>query len=109
MVEVQLMNMGKNVLNGATNNKWLSGIHRSKPQEKKMVMDESGWNQIETKIVVQQRFRKVIRYSKSVPGTDGNSDHIPVGCMMRCKMKKLWKPNVCKCYDMDILIRDEKQ
>ncbi|GFO14662.1 craniofacial development protein 2 [Plakobranchus ocellatus] len=42
-------------------------------------------------ILTQKRFRKAVKTSKSLPGADCDSDHIPVMCKFKIKLKKLRK------------------
>ncbi|GFR81716.1 craniofacial development protein 2-like [Elysia marginata] len=44
-------------------------------------------NQIDF-IIAWKRFRNEILFSKSTPGADCGSDHVPVVCVMRMKLKK---------------------
>src|SRR5437899_6000876 len=49
------------------------------------------------------RFRNSITQSKSYPGADYNSDHIPVICNMKTKLRKLKKSNIQAKLDLEKL------
>ena len=62
-------------------------------------------NQIDY-ICINQRFRNSIRCSKSLPGADCDSDHIPVFCDLRIKLKRLKKAELVTKFDFDLLLKD---
>ena len=45
-------------------------------------------------ILIQNRFRNSIKSSKSMPGADCDSDHVPVLCKLLVKLRKLKKPQL---------------
>ncbi|GFN74731.1 craniofacial development protein 2 [Plakobranchus ocellatus] len=59
-------------------------------------------------ILIQKRFRKAVKTSKSLPGADCDSDHIPVMCKFQIILKKLTKGNANPKFQMDSLKSDEK-
>ena len=63
-------------------------------------------NQIDY-ILVQQRFRNSIQYSKALPGANCNSDHNPVLCRMQIKLKCLKKLKSGPKYQLDMLRKDQ--
>ena len=67
--------------------------------------DNNTRNQIDY-ITIHNRFRNAIKQSKSYPGGDCGSDHIPVICKLRLKLRKLQKPKTSPQIDFDQL-RDE--
>ncbi|GFR65686.1 craniofacial development protein 2-like [Elysia marginata] len=62
---------------------------------------DCGRNQIDF-IIAQKRFRK----SKFMPGADCGSDHAPVVCVMRIKLKKLKKPKQPPKFQYDSLKKE---
>lgn len=63
-------------------------------------------NQIDY-ILIQHRFRNAIRSSKSMPGADCDSDHIPVVCNLSLKLKKIKKSKIKPTLETNLLKRDE--
>ncbi|GFO24907.1 craniofacial development protein 2-like protein [Plakobranchus ocellatus] len=59
-------------------------------------------------ILIQKRFRNAVKTSKSPPGADCDSDHIPVLCKFQIKLKKLRKAKAIPKCQMDLLKSDEK-
>ncbi|GFN98261.1 craniofacial development protein 2-like protein [Plakobranchus ocellatus] len=59
-------------------------------------------------MLIQKRFRNAIKTSKSPPGADCDSDHIPVMCKFQIKLKKLRKAKTNPKFQMDLLKSDEK-
>ncbi|GFO26329.1 craniofacial development protein 2-like protein [Plakobranchus ocellatus] len=59
-------------------------------------------------ILIQKQFPNVVKTSKSLPGADCDSDHIPVMCKFQIKLKKLKKANANPKFQMDVLKSDEK-
>ncbi|GFO36477.1 craniofacial development protein 2-like [Plakobranchus ocellatus] len=59
-------------------------------------------------MIIQERFRNTIKTSKSLPGADCDSDHIPVMCKFQIKLKKLRKAKSNPKFQMDLLKADEK-
>ena len=59
-------------------------------------------------ILIQNRYRNAVKVSKSMPGADCDSDHIPVICKLEMKLKKLKKAKSNPKYCMDLLQSDEK-
>src|SRR5438132_9604890 len=59
-------------------------------------------NQIDN-ITINERFRNSITQSKSYPGADCNSDHLPVICNIKTKLRKLKKNNINAKLDLDKL------
>ncbi|GFS13512.1 craniofacial development protein 2-like [Elysia marginata] len=67
-----------------------------------------GRNQIHF-IIAPKRFRNAFLSSKSMPGADCSSDHVPVVCFMRIyviKLKKLEKPKQTPKFHHDALKQD---
>ncbi|GFN81888.1 craniofacial development protein 2-like [Plakobranchus ocellatus] len=54
------------------------------------------------------RFRNAVKTSKSLPGADCDSAHIPVICKFQVKLKKLRKAKSNPKFQMDLLKSDEK-
>ena len=63
-------------------------------------------NQIDY-ILIQHRFRNAVKSSKSMPGADCDSDHIPVLCNLKLTLKKLKKPKIKTKLETSLLKRDE--
>ncbi|GFR94215.1 craniofacial development protein 2-like [Elysia marginata] len=64
---------------------------------------DRGRNQIDF-IIAPKRFRNyAILSSKSMPGTDCGSGHVPLVCVMRIKLKKLKKPKQTLKFQYDAL------
>ncbi|GFO01646.1 craniofacial development protein 2-like protein [Plakobranchus ocellatus] len=59
-------------------------------------------------IHIQKRFRNAVKTSKSLPGADCDSDHIPVMCKFKIKLKKLRKAKANLKFHMDLLKFDKK-
>ena len=55
-------------------------------------------NQIDF-IAINSRFKRAVKQSKTYPGADCGSDHVPVICTLQCKLKKLKRPKVVKILD----------
>jgi len=62
-------------------------------------------NQIDF-ILIQERFRNSITSSKSMPGADCGSDHVPVISHLKVKLKKLKKPERTPRLDFQCLRQD---
>ncbi|GFO16045.1 craniofacial development protein 2-like protein [Plakobranchus ocellatus] len=58
-------------------------------------------------ILIQKRFRNAVKTSKSLPGPDCDSDHIPVMCKLQIILKKLRKANANPKFQMDLLKSDD--
>ena len=58
-------------------------------------------NQIDF-ILVQKRFRNSVKSSKTMPGADCDSDHVPVICRIEIKLKQLKKPKQPK-FEIDFV------
>ena len=54
-------------------------------------------------ITISNRFRNAVKHTKSYPGGDCGSDHIPVVCSIQIKLKKLRKPAATKKLDLTAL------
>ena len=63
-------------------------------------------NQIDF-ILIQERFRNSMKSSKSMPGADGGSDHVPVIGIMKVKLRKLKKSKRTPRLDFNILKTDK--
>jgi len=63
-------------------------------------------NQIDF-ILIQERFRNSMKPSKSMPGADGGSDHVPVIGIMKVKLRKLKKSKRTPRLDFNILKTDK--
>ncbi|GFN89868.1 craniofacial development protein 2-like protein [Plakobranchus ocellatus] len=59
-------------------------------------------------ILIQKKFRNAVKTSKSLPGADYDSDHIPVMCKFQIILKKLRKAKANPKFPMDLLKSDEK-
>ena len=59
-------------------------------------------NQIDY-ILIQKRFRNSIKYAKSLPGADCGSDHVPVVCKMKVKLRKLKKAKLSPKFQVEFL------
>ena len=57
-------------------------------------------------ILVQDRFRNAIKTSKSMPGADCDSDHVPVMCKLQVKLKKIRKPKAHSKFQVELLKSD---
>ena len=64
-------------------------------------------NQIDY-ILIQKRFRNAVKSSKSMPGADCDSDHVPVMCKMHIKLKKQKKSKYQPKFHIDLLKTDEE-
>ena len=58
-------------------------------------------------ILVQKRYRNAVKISKSLPGADCDSDHIPVMCKFELKLKKVKKTKAHPTFQMDLLKTDK--
>ena len=58
-------------------------------------------------ILIHKRFRNAVKTSKSLPGADCNSDHVPVMCKLQIKLKKCKKTKTHPKFQIDLL-EDEK-
>ncbi|GFR92256.1 endonuclease-reverse transcriptase [Elysia marginata] len=63
-------------------------------------------NQIDF-ILVKQRFRNSVQYAKAMPGADCGSDHNPVVCQIKLKLKALKKAKRSTRYQFEALKKDE--
>ena len=63
-------------------------------------------NQIDY-IAVNRRFRNTVTKTRTYPGADCNSDHVPVIATVRIKLKKLIKPKTEPKLDLAILLRNK--
>ena len=63
-------------------------------------------NQIDY-ITINERFRNSITQAKAYPGADCGSDHVPVICHFRVKLKKLAKAAGSAKRDYSVLIQDQ--
>ena len=63
-------------------------------------------NQIDY-FMIQHRFRNSVRSAKSMPGADCDSDHVPVVCSVRIKLKKVHKSKVQPKYHVDYLTTND--
>ena len=63
-------------------------------------------NQIDY-ILIQHRFRNAVRSSKSMPGADCDSDHIPVICNLKLKLKQLKKSKIKPKLETNLLKTDD--
>ncbi|GFS08567.1 craniofacial development protein 2-like [Elysia marginata] len=61
-------------------------------------------NQIDF-IIIPKRFRNAILSSKSMTDTDCGSDHVPLVCVMRIKLKKLKKPKQPPKFQYDVELK----
>ncbi|GFO33492.1 craniofacial development protein 2-like [Plakobranchus ocellatus] len=59
-------------------------------------------------IFIQKRFRNAVKTSKSLPGADCDSDHIPVMFKFQIILKKLRKANANSKFQMALLKSDDK-
>ncbi|KAG1679705.1 Craniofacial development protein 2 [Nymphon striatum] len=59
-------------------------------------------------ILIQKRFRNAIKSSKSLPGADCDTDHVPVRCTFQIKLKILKKPKNNPKYQINLLKSDKK-
>ncbi|GFO36830.1 craniofacial development protein 2-like protein [Plakobranchus ocellatus] len=59
-------------------------------------------------IPIQKRFLIAVKTSKSLPGADCDSDHIPVMCTFQTKLKKLRKAKANPTFQIDLLKSYEK-
>ena len=57
-------------------------------------------------ILVQKRYRNAVKTSKSLPGADCDSDHIPVMCKFELKLKRVKKTKAHPKFQMDLLRSD---
>ncbi|XP_063601940.1 craniofacial development protein 2-like [Penaeus indicus] len=67
--------------------------------------DDHTRNQIDY-ILVNKRFRNSLLASKTLPGADCYSDHVPVMGRFRAKMRKLKKPTLREQLDVSLLQKD---
>ena len=59
-------------------------------------------------ILVQKRFRNAIKTAKALPGADCGSDHNPVMCEMKIRLKKLKRPKLVPKYEIGFLKTNEQ-
>ncbi|KAK3771587.1 hypothetical protein RRG08_041516 [Elysia crispata] len=59
-------------------------------------------------ILVQDIFRNAIKTSKSMPGADCDSDHVPVMCKLQVKLKKIRKPKAHSKLQVELLKSDQE-
>ncbi|GFO26857.1 craniofacial development protein 2-like protein [Plakobranchus ocellatus] len=59
-------------------------------------------------ILIHKRFRNAVKTSKSLPGADCDSNHIPLMCKFQITLKKLRKVKANAKFQMDLLKSDEK-
>ena len=64
--------------------------------------DDRTRNQIDY-ITINNRFRNAVQHTKTYPGADCGSDHIPVVCSIQIKLRKLKKPRATKKLDLTAL------
>ena len=64
-------------------------------------------NQIDY-ILVQKRFRNAIKTAKALPGADCGSDHNPVMCNMKIRLKKLMRSKIQPKYQIGFLKTNEQ-
>ncbi|GFO49382.1 craniofacial development protein 2-like [Plakobranchus ocellatus] len=81
----------------------------------KTILGDSGLGrapeiEVETKKITAsfRRFRNAVKTSKSLPGADCDSDHIPVMCKIQIILKKLRKAKTNPKFQMELLKSDEK-
>jgi len=72
-----------------------------------MSPDKRTRNQIDF-ILAPKRFRNAIISAKSMPGADCGSDHIPVVCTMRIKLKRIRKKKQPSKFQYNLLKRDNE-
>ncbi|GFO30555.1 craniofacial development protein 2-like protein [Plakobranchus ocellatus] len=59
-------------------------------------------------ILIQKRFRNAVKTSKSLPGADCDSNHIPIMCKFQIILEKLRKSKANPKFQMDLLKSAEK-
>lgn len=59
-------------------------------------------------ILIHKRFRNAVKTSKSLPGADCDSDHVPVMCKLEVKLKRVKKAKANPKFQMHLLKSDEK-
>ena len=59
-------------------------------------------------ILIQKRFRNAVKISKSLPGADCDSDHIPVMCNFKIKLRKLKRAKNQPKFLIELLKADEQ-